>query len=898
MALSIRKKHKIIGGAGLLASLGFFTAMNSVSLFSSPIAKADAINDVDFVIKVKTDNAGVSTATQFTIPATGAGHNYTVDCNNDGTLEAIGQTTSYTCNYATAGEYTIRIGGAFPQIYFNNAGDKLKLLEINQWGDKAWRNFRNSFYGCSNLEVKATDIPDLSGVASLSSMFRNASSLTGTGANWSWVTTNITDMSLMFAGATMFDQPVDAWDTSKVTNMSSMFAGATAFNQPVGAWDVSKVTNMTNMFSGATVFDQPLNSWVTTSLTLIPGMFQNATVFNQPLDNWSVSNVTSMSDTFNAAKAFNQPLDSWNVGNVITMRNMFRSASSFNSSLLGWDTSKVTNMYYMFAGATSFNQPVGGWDVSNVTNMARMFEGCNTFNQPLDTWDVGKVTDMNSIFSGNYVFNQPLNSWNTSSLNTTYGMFSNARAFNQPLDNWNTANVTNMGNTFFSAWSFNQPLNSWNTSKVTNTYQMFEFAYSFNQPLDSWDTSKVTTMRYMFAGADSFDQSLASWDVSSITQATNMFAWHQLSTVNYDLTLRSWSLQGLQPNVLFSGGNSTYCLAEAERDSIINTDIWTITDAGMDCSVYKPNSLDYSGIGDFNENVTVPLSLGAFDSTDDIPVEFTNIKTYSLECQVPGANDSFFSIAGDQLILVSSPDFEASPQLNVCVRVTNSSGEYLDKIFTFIVNDLLSVGYDGNGSTGGVAPGSVEAYSIGDAVTVANNTGSLVKQGFVFDGWNTMADGSGIDYTPGSNVSFGATDIKLFAKWLDSTPPNPATLTTTNSTSASPELSGLVDDPSDVVTITIGDKTYTAINNGDGTWTLPAGSIYPELSLGIYSISITTTDSAGNSVTTIQQFELVGEARLSDTGWDSLAIIFAGLMVAGVGAMMLLKMYRKKVSFS
>jgi hypothetical protein len=45
MALSIRKKHKIIGGAGLLASLGFFTAMNSVSLFSSPIAKADAIND-------------------------------------------------------------------------------------------------------------------------------------------------------------------------------------------------------------------------------------------------------------------------------------------------------------------------------------------------------------------------------------------------------------------------------------------------------------------------------------------------------------------------------------------------------------------------------------------------------------------------------------------------------------------------------------------------------------------------------------------------------------------------------------------------------------------------------------------------------------------------------------
>ncbi len=57
----------------------------------------------DFVITVKTDNPGTSSSTQFTIPTTGSGYNYNVDCNNDGTNEASAQTGNYTCNYAAVG---------------------------------------------------------------------------------------------------------------------------------------------------------------------------------------------------------------------------------------------------------------------------------------------------------------------------------------------------------------------------------------------------------------------------------------------------------------------------------------------------------------------------------------------------------------------------------------------------------------------------------------------------------------------------------------------------------------------------------------------------------------------------------------------------------------------------
>ena len=113
----------------LLLILTFLFGVNSVLA-----APAD-----DFVITVKTDNAGTSSNTEFTIPtSSNYTYNYNVDCDDDGTDEATGQTGDYTCTYATAGTYTIRIkdnvgdGSGFPTIKFNNGGDKDKLLSIDQ----------------------------------------------------------------------------------------------------------------------------------------------------------------------------------------------------------------------------------------------------------------------------------------------------------------------------------------------------------------------------------------------------------------------------------------------------------------------------------------------------------------------------------------------------------------------------------------------------------------------------------------------------------------------------------------------------------------------------------------------------------------------------------------------
>ena len=134
--LTLNNTRKVIA-LGVLIS---FTLLSQQPVSAAPL---QAGTD-DFVITVKTDNPGTSSNTQFTIPTTGAGYNYNVDCNNDGVNEATAQTGNYTCSYAAAGTYTIRIednsgaGTGFSRIYFSNGGDKDKLLSIDQWGTGRW----------------------------------------------------------------------------------------------------------------------------------------------------------------------------------------------------------------------------------------------------------------------------------------------------------------------------------------------------------------------------------------------------------------------------------------------------------------------------------------------------------------------------------------------------------------------------------------------------------------------------------------------------------------------------------------------------------------------------------------------------------------------------------------
>ncbi|WP_299101065.1 BspA family leucine-rich repeat surface protein [uncultured Winogradskyella sp.] len=550
-------------------------------------------------------------------------YDYTINWGDGNTDTNV--TGNITHTYASPGTYTINISGTFPQIYFNNTGDRLKIEEILDWGNIQWQSMENAFWGCSNLNFDAISSPDLSQVTSLQNMFRNCSSFNGIVNNWntititnlsgmfasavtfnrpldSWNVSTVNNMFEMFYNARNFNEPLDSWNTSSVTDMASMFREAYDFNQNIDNWSVNQVTTMQRMFSGASNYNSPINSWNVANVSDMFEMFEDANNFNQPLDNWDVSNVTNMSGMFDDADDFNQPVEIWNVGSVTDMSNMFNEAGSFNQPLNNWNVSQVTNMSSMFERATIFNQPINNWDVGNVTTMHSMFDGNfggSSFNQPLDLWNTINVTDMSYMFR-RCDFNQPIASWNVTNVVTMSGMFYLTPAFNQLIENWDVSQVTNMASMFYQAAQFNQPLNNWNTGALTNINSMFNNAPLFNQPLNNWDVSNVTNMSSTFNGASLFDQNLATWNITSVTNMTNMLSNSNLTLENYDNTLIGWAAQTVQSNVSLGASSLTYCDSLEERQDLIDIHNWNITGDSVNCSYVLCTSIISPIDGDTN----------------------------------------------------------------------------------------------------------------------------------------------------------------------------------------------------------------------------------------------------------------------------------------------------------
>ena len=257
-------------------------------------------------------------------------YNFTVDWGDGSPISEITahDDEDKTHTYETAGDYNLVIEGTLEAWSFNNAedGEKDKILSVENFGDLGYKNLSGAFHGSTNLSAFAGG-----------------------------VTSDVTDMTSMFEGATAANPDVSDWDVSKVTDMTNMFNGATAANPDVSDWDVSKVTDMTSMFEGATAADPDVS-------------------------NWDVSKVTDMTNMFNGATAADPDVSNWDVSKVTDMTNMFNGATAADPDVSNWDVSKVTNMTSMFEGATAANPDVSNWDVSKVTNMTSMFEGATAAN--------------------------------------------------------------------------------------------------------------------------------------------------------------------------------------------------------------------------------------------------------------------------------------------------------------------------------------------------------------------------------------------------------------------------------------------------------------------------------------------------------------------------------------
>ena len=388
--------------------------------------------EADFVITVKTDNTGTSSDTEFLIPTNGAGYYYAVDCNDDGTDEAVEVNDDFTCDYGLtglntgAGTYTIRIkqdlnGNGFPTIYFNGEGDHQKIINLNQWGTGNWRSLSRSFKGTINMQVDAVDTPNLSEVEYLTNMFEGALLANPDTTNWdtsnivsmnsmfdnaqaanpnvtNWDTGNVTAMSRMFRGAVNANPDTINWNTAKVEDLSYMFEGAISANPNTTNWNTTLVSKMSHMFSGAVNANPDTTNWDTTNVNNMSSMFLNATIANPNAENWNTENITYMSSIFKNAINANPDTTMWNLSNLVAAQSMFEGATIANPHTSNWDTSSVIDMTAMFKDATSANPDTSAWLTPNVTRMDHMFDGATSANPVTDTWDVSNVINMTNMF--------------------------------------------------------------------------------------------------------------------------------------------------------------------------------------------------------------------------------------------------------------------------------------------------------------------------------------------------------------------------------------------------------------------------------------------------------------------------------------------------------------------
>ena len=548
----------------------------------------DAGNDCSstyFITTWKTDNSGVSEDNQITIPTfPGETYDYTVDWG-DGTSDTdINGDITHT--YEIPGTYQVSIAGTFPRIYFygnHNPGsnDVLKILTVNQWGTITWTSFESAFEGCSNLEILAQDIPNLSLVSSLKLMFDSCANLVGNSSINNWDVSNVSNMDGVFANALIFNQSINGWDTSSVTTASGMFFKARSFNQPLNSWNVSNVEDMSFMFGSADKFNQPLVLWNTTSTKNMNGMFDYAIEFNQPLDSWNVSNVENMQYMFLGARSFNQPLNSWNV-------------------------SKVSNMYGMFQEADKFNQPLNSWNVSNVENMSSMFWNAPAFNQNLGNWDVSKVITMNL-------------------------MFKNALSFNQSLSTWNISNVTNMYemllDAVLSTENYDNTLNAW--ASLSNLQDNVFFG-SNNHYCQSTDARQFLVDNYGWTITDGGKDALCNQDNDLdgvLDHKDNCLDTRPNVTVNEN------GCEIIASDAILIYGTTPTCPGEANGNISISS---TLVDYTFNISIDGPVSSEYAN-SSLNEPLEITnLSAGAYNVTISIP-DVSYSQTYGIQINEVGS---------------------------------------------------------------------------------------------------------------------------------------------------------------------------------------------------------------------------------------------------------------------
>ncbi len=139
-------------------------------------------------------------------------------------------------------------------------------------------------------------------------------------------------------------------------------------------------------------------------------------------------------------------------------------------------------------------------------------------------------------------------------------------------------------------------------------------------------------------------------------------------------------------------------------------------------------------------------------------------------------NETGFTITNDLVPTDLTPDINAALQtitVNVArgqdfifkIKAINDFGESLYSNVTALIHtpQLWTITYNGNTNTSGAVPVDATTYEGVSTVTI-KDSGTLLKGGYSFSGWNTLPSGLGLNYLPSQNASLPENQV-LYAQW-------------------------------------------------------------------------------------------------------------------------------------
>ena len=167
-------------------------------------------------------------------------------------------------------------------------------------------------------------------------------------------------------------------------------------------------------------------------------------------------------------------------------------------------------------------------------------------------------------------------------------------------------------------------------------------------------------------------------------------------------------------------------------------------------------------------NSTLSGGNGSIYDTNDRPVKSDSRSIYG-SFQVHDLTNSRPVLIWNDHSSASAPDIGVGPSScgNGHTDWTFCDGSTTNFQLQIFINRPITLtaaqlSFNSNNAISGTVPSTISGSG---NVTIPANTGSLTRTGFAFNGWNTLANGSGTSYAVGSTFSLNS-NTTLFAHWL------------------------------------------------------------------------------------------------------------------------------------